>query len=117
MARVKRGFKARRRRNKTLKSAKGFYGGRSRLIRVASWAVLRAQKAEFVGRKRRKRDFRRLWITRIGAAAKEHGISYSKLTGALKKAGILLNRKELADLAVQAPEAFREVVTRAKALA
>ena len=114
MARVKRGFKARRRRNRVLKQAKGFFGSRHRLYRVACVAVMHALADSYVGRKLRKRDMRRLWITRIGAAAKMEGISYSKLMGGLNKAGVSLNRKILADLAVRDPAGFSAVANVAK---
>jgi large subunit ribosomal protein L20 len=109
MARVKRGFKARRRRNKVLKRAKGFFGSRSRLYRVACVAVMHSLADAYIGRKLRKRDMRRLWITRIGAAARERGVSYSKLLGGLKKAGVELDRKMLADLAIADPDGFSAV--------
>ena len=109
MARVKRGFKARRRRNKILKQAKGFFGSRSRLFRIAKIAVMHSMNDAYIGRKLRKRDMRRLWITRIGAAAKLNGINYSRLMGGLSKAGVELNRKILADLAVADPAAFTAV--------
>jgi large subunit ribosomal protein L20 len=109
MARVKRGFKARRRRNKILKQAKGFFGSRSRLFRIAKIAVMHSMSDAYTGRKLRKRDMRRLWITRIGAAAKLNGINYSRLMGGLSKAGVELDRKILADLAVADPAAFTAV--------
>ena len=109
MARVKRGFKARRRRNKILKQAKGFFGSRSRLFRVAKIAVMHSMRDAYIGRKLRKRDMRRLWITRIGAAAKQNGTNYSRLMGGLSKAGVELNRKILAELAVADPSAFKAV--------
>ena len=114
MARVKRGFKARRRRNRVLKQAKGFFGSRHRIYRVACVAVMHALADAYVGRKLRKRDMRRLWITRIGAAAKQQGISYSVLMGGLSKAGVALNRKILADLAVRDPAGFSAVANVAK---
>ena len=106
MARVKRGFKARRRRNKVLKRAKGYFGSRSRLYKIACVAVMHALADAYVGRKLRKRNMRRLWITRIGAAARARGLSYSKLLGGLKKAGVELDRKILADLAISDPDGF-----------
>lgn len=109
MPRVKRGFKARRRRNRVLKQAKGFFGSRHRLYRVAKVAVMHAWRDAYIGRRLRKRDMRRLWITRIGAAARRTGTSYSKLMGGLGKAGVKLNRKILADLAVNDPEGFAAV--------
>ncbi|MCU0662774.1 MAG: 50S ribosomal protein L20 [Myxococcota bacterium] len=115
MARVKRGFKARRRRNRILKRAQGFFGSRSRLFKVAHCAVLHAWKDAYVGRKLRKRDMRRLWITRIGAAARNNGTSYSRLMGDLRKADVMLDRKILADLAVSEPQAFAAVIEFSKA--
>ncbi|MBI1908650.1 MAG: 50S ribosomal protein L20 [Deltaproteobacteria bacterium] len=115
MARAKRGFKARRRRNKILKRAKGFRGGQGRLIRTASEKVKRALAYATRDRKVRKRDFRSLWITRIGAAAREHGFSYSQLMGRLKKANVALDRKMLSDLAIGDPAGFARVVEIAKA--
>lgn len=114
MARVKRGFKARRRRNRVLKQAKGFFGSRHRLYKVACVAVMHSLADSYVGRKLRKRDMRRLWITRIGVAAKNEGISYSKMMGGLSKAGVALNRKILADLAVRDPAGFSAVANVAK---
>jgi large subunit ribosomal protein L20 len=110
MARVTRGFKARRRRNRVLKLAKGFYGGRSRLYRSATEAVGRALVYAYRDRKARKRDFRKLWITRINAGAHMNGMSYSRLIGGLKKAGVELDRKSLANMAILDPGAFQEVV-------
>lgn len=108
--RVKRGFKARQRRNKILKAAKGFRGGHSKLFKTAFITVTRARVFEYRDRKVRKRDFRRLWITRINAAAREQGLSYSKLMGGLREAGIELDRKVLAEMAVSDPAAFGKVV-------
>ena len=110
MARVKRGFKARRRRNRVLKRAKGYFGSRSRLYKVAYVAVMHALSDAYIGRKLKKRDMRRLWITRIGAAARERGVSYSKLLGGLKKAGVELDRKILADLAISDPDGFSTIL-------
>jgi len=109
MPRVKRGFKARRRRKKVLKAAKGFRGGQSRLFKTASIAVNRARMFAYRDRRVRKREFRKLWIIRINAAARENGLSYSKLMGGLQKAGIALDRKTLADMAVNDPTAFAQV--------
>lgn len=110
MARVKRGNVARKRRNKILKLAKGFRGSHSKLFRTANQQVMKALRSAYRDRRRRKRDFRRLWITRINAAARLHGMSYSQLTGSLKKANIEINRKMLAQLAVLDPPAFSKVV-------
>ncbi len=110
MPRVTRGFKARRRRKKILKMAKGYVGGRHRLFRTATEAVDRALAYAYRDRRTKKRDFRKLWIVRIGAAAKLNGISYSRLIGGLKKADIELDRKVLANMAVLDPAAFTRVV-------
>jgi len=110
MARVTRGFKARRRRNKVLKMAKGFRGGRHKLYRTATEAVDRALSYAYRDRRNKKRDFRRLWITRINAAAKQNGTSYSRLMGGLKKANIELDRKVLSNMAILDPKGFSEVV-------
>lgn len=113
MSRVKRGFKARRRRNKVLKMARGYVGGRHRLFRTATEAVDRALAYAYRDRKARKRDFRRLWIVRINAAARLNGLSYSKLIGLFKKADIDLDRKVLSNLAIMDPNAFSQVVKAA----
>ena len=110
MPRVKRGFKARRRRNKVLKQARGFHSGRSKLIRTAMEAVDHALKYAYTGRKLKKRDFRGLWQTRIAAAAKGQGTNYSTLIGALKRKGSELDRKMLAEMALNHPEDFAAVV-------
>ena len=110
MARVTRGFKARRRRNKVLKLAKGFRGGRSSLYKTATEAVDRALSYAYRDRRNKKRDFRRLWIARIGAAAKQNGTSYSRLMGGLNKAGVELDRKVLSNMAILDPNGFSEVV-------
>jgi len=111
MPRVKRGFKARRRRNKVLKAAKGYREGHSKQFRTASVAVDRAGMYAYRDRRNRKREFRRLWIVRIGAAARENGLSYSKMMGGLHKAGINLDRKILADMAVRDPSAFSQLAS------
>jgi large subunit ribosomal protein L20 len=113
MTRVKRGNVARKRRNKILKIAKGFRGSHSTLFRTANQQVMKALRNAYRDRKRRKRDFRRLWITRINAAARQHGMSYSQLIGKLKKANIQLNRKMLAQLAVLDAQSFNKVVEMA----
>jgi large subunit ribosomal protein L20 len=115
MPRAKRGFKARRRRNKVLKLAKGFRGARSKLFRSATEAVDRALNYAFRDRKVKKRDFRALWIARINAASRDNGLSYSRLVFGLKKAEIGLDRKILAQLAVVDPAGFSAVVEKAKA--
>ncbi len=114
MPRVKRGFKARRRRKKVLKMAKGYVGGRRKLYRTARESVDRALAFAYRDRKRRKRDFRRLWIVRLNAACREHGLSYSRFIGGLKKAGVALDRKVLADIAVSDPAGFAAVARLAK---
>jgi large subunit ribosomal protein L20 len=115
MARAKRGFKARRRRNRIRQAAKGYRGGRSKLWKAMVDTVHHAWRFATAHRRKRKRDFRALWIVRINAAARLNGISYSKLQGALKKANIGLDRKILADLAISDPAAFTKVVEQARA--
>jgi large subunit ribosomal protein L20 len=115
MSRATRGVKARRRRNKVLKLAKGFRGGRSRLYRTAAEAVDRALVYAYRDRRTKKRDFRRLWIARINAGAHMNDISYSQLIGGLKKAGIELDRKVLSNMAILDAAAFSEVVKVAAA--
>ncbi len=115
MPRVKRGFKARQRRNKVLKLAKGYRGARSKLFRSATEAVDRALNYAFRDRRVKKRDFRSLWITRINAASRLNGLSYSKLIHGLKKAHVEIDRKVLADLAVSDPRGFSEIANLAKA--
>jgi large subunit ribosomal protein L20 len=110
MARVKRGVMVRKRHNKLLKQAKGYQGSRSRRIRVARQTLLKALSYAYRDRRNRKRDFRRLWIIRINAAARQNGMSYSRLMNGLKQAGITLDRKILADMAVRDPAAFSSVV-------
>jgi large subunit ribosomal protein L20 len=110
MARVKRGNVARKRRKKVLKLAKGFRGSHSKLFRTANQQVMKALRYAYRDRRNRKRDFRRLWITRINAAARLHGLSYSQLIGQLKKANIDINRKMLAQMAVLDPDGFTKVV-------
>ncbi|MEM9218365.1 MAG: 50S ribosomal protein L20 [Cyanobacteria bacterium P01_F01_bin.150] len=113
MPRVKRGNVARKRRKKILKLAKGFRGSHSKLFRTANQQVMKALRYAYRDRRNRKRDFRRLWITRINAAARLNGISYSKLIGQLKVADIDINRKMLAQMAVLDPEGFAKVVETA----
>jgi large subunit ribosomal protein L20 len=115
MPRVKRGTVRRAKRKKLLARAKGFYQTKSKLYRAAKEAVDTAGKYAFVGRKNKKRDFRRLWVVRINAAARENGISYSQLIRGLKAAGSTLDRKMLADMAVTQPAAFAAVAAQAKA--
>lgn len=114
MTRVKRGNVARKRRKKILKLAKGFRGGQSKLFRTANQRVMKALTNAYRDRRRRKRDFRRLWIIRINAAARQHGMSYSQLIGKMKKADIQINRKMLAQIAVFDPETFSKVLELAR---
>jgi large subunit ribosomal protein L20 len=114
MARVKRGVSSRRRHRKVLKLAKGYWGKKSRWFKLANQTVLRALQQAFAHRRARKRDFRRLWIARINAAARIHGTSYSRLICGLRRAGIQVNRKTLADLAVRDDRAFEALVKRAR---
>ena len=115
MARVKGAMMARKRRNKVLKAAKGYWGSKSKHFKMAKEAVMKSGNYAFVGRKLKKRDFRALWITRISAQAKVNGINYSRFMNGLKKAGIDLNRKMLAEIAVSDKEAFASLVEKAKA--
>lgn len=110
MPRAKGGSKTRKRRNRILKQAKGFRGAKSSLIRQATEAVRRSMRYATRHRKLRKRDFRKLWIARLGVAAKENGMSYSQMIGKLLKANIGLNRKMLSEIAIQNPKAFSEIV-------
>jgi len=111
--RIKRGFKARRRRNKVLKLARGFRGGRSKLFRTAAGTLDRALNYAFRDRRQRKRDFRKLWIARINAAARLNELSYSKFISGLKKAGVALDRKVLAELAISDPAGFSKIAALA----
>jgi large subunit ribosomal protein L20 len=115
--RIKRGVTSHRRHRRILKQAKGFRGARSKLIRPARLAVERSLKFAYRDRRQRKREFHRLWIVRINAAAREHGISYSRFMSGLKQAGLELDRKVLAELAISDPQAFAELAERAKAAA
>jgi len=115
MPRVKRGVVAHRRHKKILKQAKGYYGARSRIFRVAKQAVTKAGQYAYRDRRQRKRQFRALWITRINAQSRANGLSYSRLINGLKKAEIGLDRRVLADLAVHDKEAFAAIVEQAKA--
>ncbi|MEE2821671.1 MAG: 50S ribosomal protein L20 [Acidobacteriota bacterium] len=114
MARVKRGTKRLQRRKKILKEAKGYWGTKSKLRRSAKEQLLKSGSYAYRDRRQKKRSFRRLWIIRIGAAARQHGFSYSQFIYGLKKAGIELNRKVLADLAVSDRGAFKQIVQTAK---
>ena len=115
MARVKGAMMTRKRRKKTLKLAKGYFGAKSRLFKTAKQAVMKSGQYAYIGRKQRKRDFRRLWITRISAAAKINGMNYSTFMNGLKKANIELNRKMLSEIAIADPAAFTSLVEKAKA--
>ena len=115
MARVKGALNTRKKHKKVLKLAKGFRGGESRIYRAANQAVMRSMQNAYIGRKRRKRDFRRLWITRISAAAKMNGMNYSTFLNGLKKAGIEINRKMLSEIAIADAAAFTKLVETAKA--
>ena len=110
MARVKRGVNTRYKHKKVLKAAKGYYGARSKLFKTANQAVMKAMSNAYIGRKQRKRDFRKLWIARINAAARQNGTTYSQLMGNLKKADININRKMLAEIAVENPAEFSKLV-------
>jgi large subunit ribosomal protein L20 len=114
MPRVKRGVAARQRKKKILKRAKGYFSGRSKLLKTAREAVEKASKYAYKGRKQRKRQFRRLWITRINAATREHGLSYSRFVDGLTKAQVDIDRKELAEIATRDPQAFARLVEVSK---
>ena len=115
MARVKGALATRKRRIRVLKLATGYFGAKSKLFRTANEAVMKSLTYAYAGRKQKKRDFRRLWITRISAAAKLNGINYSQFMNGLKKAGIEMNRKMLSEIAISDPEAFSALVEKAKA--
>lgn len=114
MARVKRGINARKKHRKILKQAKGFYGAKSKIFRAANPAVMRSLSSAYVGRKNKKREFRRLWIARINAGARMNGLSYSKLMNGLKCSGIEINRKMLAEMAIYDPAGFAVLAETAK---
>ena len=114
MARVKKGLNAHKRHKKVLKMAKGFYGAKHSTYRAAKPATMRALRSAYVGRKNKKRDFRKLWIARINAAARMNDMSYSKLIGGLKKAGVDINRKMLSEMAVTDPAAFAALCETAR---
>ena len=114
MARIKCAKSTRKRRNKILKAAKGYWGAKSKHFKMAKQAVMKSGNYAYIGRKQKKRDFRTLWITRISAQAKVNGINYSQFMHGLKKSGIDLNRKMLAELAVSDKEAFAELAEKAK---
>lgn len=115
MARIKGALSTRKRRNKVLKLAKGYYGSKHRLFRTAKQAVMKSGQYAYVGRKLKKRDFRRLWIARISAACKLNDMNYSTFINGLKKSGINLNRKMLSQIAIEDPSAFTELTKQAKA--
>ena len=114
MARIKGAMMTRKRRNKVLKAAKGYWGAKSKHFKMAKQAVLKSGNYAFAGRKQKKRDFRSLWITRISAECKVNGINYSRFMNGLKKSGVVLNRKMLAELAVSDKAAFAALVETAK---
>ena len=115
MARIKGALMTRKRRNKVLKAAKGYYGSKSKLFKTAEQAVMKSGNYAYVGRKQKKRDFRRLWIARISAACKANGMNYSTFMNGLKKAGVTLNRKMLSEIAIADPAAFTALTEQAKA--
>ncbi|WP_071433440.1 50S ribosomal protein L20 [Angelakisella massiliensis] len=115
MARVKRAMMTRKRRKKVLKLAKGYFGAKSTHFKMAKQAVMKSGNYAYIGRKQKKRDFRKLWITRISAACRTNGMNYSQFMNGLKKAGINLNRKMLSELAINDAAAFTALVEQAKA--
>lgn len=115
MARVKGAMMTRKRRNKTLKLAKGYFGAKSKHFKMAKQAVMKSGQYAYIGRKQKKRDFRKLWITRISAAAKMNGMNYSTFMNGVNKAGINLNRKMLSEIAISDPAGFTAIAEQAKA--
>lgn len=115
MARVKGALMTRKRRKKVLKLAKGYWGSKSRHFKMAKQAVMKSGNYAYIGRKQRKRDFRRLWITRISAGCRMNGVNYSTFMNGLKKAGVTLNRKMLSEIAIADPQGFTTLVEKAKA--
>jgi large subunit ribosomal protein L20 len=115
MARIKGALMTRKRRNKTLKLAKGYYGSKSTLFKTAKQAVMKSGNYAYIGRKQKKREFRQLWIARISAGCKANGMNYSTFMNGLKKAGITLNRKMLSEIAIADPAAFTALTEQAKA--
>ena len=115
MARVKGAMMTRKRRNKTLKLAKGYFGAKSKHFKMAKQAVMKSGQYAYIGRKQKKRDFRKLWITRISAAAKMNGMDYSTFMNGVNKAGINLNRKMLSEIAISDPAGFTAIAEKAKA--
>jgi len=116
MARVKGAMMTRKRRNKTLKLAKGYFGAKSKHFKMAKQAVMKSGQYAYIGRKQKKRDFRKLWITRISAAAKMNGMNYSTFMNGVNKAGINLNRKMLSEIAISDPAGFTAIAEKAKAV-
>ena len=114
MARVKGAMMTRKRRNKILGMAKGYWGAKSRHYKMANQAVMKSLRYAYIGRKQRKRDFRQLWIARINAAVRDEGLSYSRFIDGLTKAGVIINRKALSNMAIEDPVAFKAVVEVAK---
>ncbi len=114
MARVKRAVMTRKRRKKILKLSKGYFGGKSKLFRTAKQAVMKSGQYAYIGRKQKKRDFRKIWITRISAGCKQNGMNYSTFINGLKKANIALNRKMLSEIAISDPAAFSSLCEKAK---
>ena len=114
MARVKKGVNAHKRHKKILKQAKGFYGAKSKIFRAANPAVMRSLRSAYIGRKLKKRDYRKLWIARINAAARTNGISYSRLMDGLKKSGIEINRKMLSEMAIYDAAGFAQLCETSK---
>ena len=115
MARIKRAMMTRKRRKKTLKMAKGYFGAKSKRFKMAKQAVMKSGNYAYIGRKQKKRDFRRMWITRISAACKANGMNYSTFMNGLKKAGVDLNRKMLSEIAIADPAGFTALTETAKA--
>lgn len=115
MARVKGAMMTRKRRNKTLKLAKGYFGAKSKHFKMAKQAVMKSGQYAYIGRKQKKRDFKKLWITRISAAAKMNGMNYSTFMNGVNKAGINLNRKMLSEIAISDPAGFTAIAEKAKA--
>lgn len=115
MARVKGAMMTRKRRNKTLKLAKGYFGAKSKHFKMAKQAVMKSGQYAYIGRKQKKRDFRKLWITRISAAAKMNGMNYSTFMNGVNKAGINLNRKMLSEIAISDPAGFTAIAEKVKA--
>ncbi len=114
MARIKGAVATRKRRKKVLKLAKGYFGAKSKHFKMAKQAVMKSGNYAYIGRRQKKRDFRRLWITRISAACKMNGINYSSFINGLKKAGIVLNRKMLSEIAISDPKGFEQLVQKIK---